>query len=129
METSPWLPQAGICRTEKFIASADYWICLVAAPDPCPYLLKIGSSRICSAASKSGAQLKRKIEDKKISVRFPDASLGLVPRARLHELIETGGITAFRRTSGWVDVTRDPIRKSESSWRFKGLQRRAGRSF
>jgi hypothetical protein len=127
METSPLLPDAGVCTTEKLIPSADYWTCLVAEPDPCPYLLKIGESGICTVASKSGTLLKRKIEDKKITVRYPDATLGFIPRMKLPELIEMGRIVAFQRSSGWVDVTKGPLRSKGSCWQFKGLQRRAER--
>ena len=125
METFPRLPNPEVCKTEKFISSADYWTCLVAEPDPCHYAVKIGNFNICSIASKSGTALKRKIEEKKITVRYADTSLGAVPRAELDELIESGRITAFRRSSGWVDVTKDPIRSELSHWQFKGLQRRA----
>ena len=126
METSPRLPNPEVCKTEKFISSADYWICLVADPDPCQCVVKIGNFKICSIASKSGTALKRKIEDKKIFVRYADTSLGVVPRVKLDELIESGRITAFKRSSGWVDITKDPIRSRLSRWQFKGLQRRGG---
>jgi hypothetical protein len=125
METSPGLPHPEVCKTEKFIVSADYWTCLVAEPDPCLYAVKIGNAKICSIASKSGATLKRKIEEKKIFVRYADTSLGAVPRVKLDALIESGRITAFERSSGWVDITKDPIRSKLSHWQFKGLQRRA----
>jgi len=126
METSPGLPDPAICKTEKLIASADYWACLVAEPLPCQYALKIGIIKICSIASKSGTALKRKIEKKKIFVRYADSSQGVVPRVKLDELIESGRITAFERSSGWVDISKDPIRSNVSRWQFKGLQRRAG---
>ena len=125
METSPGLPHPDVCKTEKFILFADYWTCLVAEPAPCLYVVKIGNFKICSIASKSGTKLKRKIEEKKIFVRYSDTSLGAVPRVRLDELIESGRITAFKRSSGWVDITKDPIRSKLSQWQFKGLQRRA----
>lgn len=127
METSPRLPNPEVCRTEKLVLSADYWTCLVAEPAPCLYVMKIGGFNICSIASKSGTALKRKIEDKKILVRYPDNSMGVVPRGKLDELIGSGGIAAFERSSGWVDIAEGPLRSKSSHWQFKGLQRRAGR--
>ena len=126
METSPGLPNPEVCKTEKLIASADYWACLVAEPHPCQYALKIGIIKICSIASKGGTALKRKIEKKKIFVRYADSSLGAVPQVRLDELLESGRIIAFERSTGWVDISKDPIRSNVSQWQFKGLQRRAG---
>ena len=126
METSHGLPNPEVCKTKKFIVSADYWICLVTEPGPCHYAVKIGTIKICSIASRSGTTLKRKIEEKKIFVRYADSSLGAVPRAKLDELLESGRITAFERSSGWVDITQGPIRSNVSQWQFKGLQRRSG---
>ena len=126
METSPGRPNPEVCKTEKFISSADFWTCLVAEPDPCQHVVQIGIFKICSIASKSGTALKRRIEDKKIFVRYADSSLGVIPRGKLDELLESGRITAFERSSGWVDITKDPIRSNVSQWQFKGLQRRAG---
>lgn len=126
MGTSLELPHPDVCRAEKFVASADYWACLVADPDPCRYVLTIGEIRICSIASRSGTQLKRKIENRKIPVRYADSSVGAVARGRLDELIESGGITAFERSNGWVDIAKDPIRSRLSQWQFRGLQRRVG---
>ena len=128
METSSVLPNPEVCKTEKFILSADYWTCLVAEPDPCLYVVKIGNFNICSIASRSGTALKRKIEEKKIFVRYADNSLGVVPRVMLDEFIESGRIIAFKRSSGWVDITKDPIRSKLSQWKFKGLQRRSGQN-
>jgi len=125
MAISLELPHPEVCKTEKFIESADFWTCLVTEPDPCLYAVKIGNAKICSIASRSGATLKRKIEEKKIFVRYADASLGVVSRIKLDALIESGRITAFERSSGWVDISKDPIRSKLSHWQFKGLQRRA----
>lgn len=126
METCRRLPAPEVCKIEKFIASADYWSCLVEDPAPCQYVLRIGAIQICSMASKSGTWLKRKIDGKKIVVRYADSSHGVVLPAMLDELIESGRISAFIRSSGWVDIANDPIRKASSQSRFKGLQRRAG---
>ena len=127
METCRGLPAPEVCKIEKFISSADYWTCLVEEPAPCQYIVIIGTVQICSMASKSGAWLKRKIEGKKIVVRYADSSLGVVSRGALDELIESGRISAFERSSGWVDIANDQIRKESSPRRFKGLQRRTGR--
>lgn len=127
MGTSARLPHPDVCKTEKFISSADYWTCLVTEPDPCHYAVHIGNFKICAIASKSGTALKRKIEDKKVFVRYADGSLGVVPRARLDGLIASGSIAAFERSSGWVEITNGPLRSKSSRWQFKGLQRRERR--
>jgi hypothetical protein len=121
------LPDPEVCKIEKFVSSVDYWICMVEEPAPCHYVVTIGTVPICSIASKKGTTLKRKIEGKKVAVRYADSSLGAVSQVTLDELIESGAITGFKRSSGWVDIGNDPIRKESSQWRFKGLQRRAGR--
>ena len=126
METCRSLPAPNVCQIEKFVSSADYWTCLVEDPEPCQYVVTIGTAQICSLASKSGALLKMKIEGKKIVVRYADSSLGLVSRALLDKLIEFRRISAFERSSGWVDIVNGPIRGETSIWRFNGLQRRAG---
>jgi len=126
METCRRLPAPEVCKIEKFIASADYWSCLVEEPATCQYVVMIGTIQICSMASKSGAWLKSKIDGKRIVVRYADYSFGVVLQTLLDELIESGRITAFMRSSGWVDIAQDPIRKASSYSRFKGLQRRAG---
>ena len=128
MGTCRGLPHPEVCKTEKLISSADYWTCLVEEPAPCQYVVTIGTVPICSIASKKGTSLKRKIEEKKIIVRYADSSLGVVSQVTLDELIASGSITAFKRTSGWVDIAHDLIRTKSSQWRFKGLQRRAGRN-
>ena len=127
MGTCRGLPDPDVCKIEKLISSADYWTCLVEEPAPCQYVVTINTVPICSIASKRGASLKRKIEGKKVVVRYADSSLGVVSQVTLDELIEAGRITAFERSSGWVDIASDPIRKESSHWQFKGLQRRAGR--
>jgi hypothetical protein len=116
-----------VCKIEKFVPFADYWTCLVEEPASCQYVVTIGTVPICSMASKQGTSLKTKIENKKIAVRYADSSLGTVSKVMLDELIASGRITAFRRSSGWVDIAYDIIRKDSSQWRFRGLQRRSGR--
>jgi hypothetical protein len=126
METCRRLPAPEVCKIEKFIPYADYWTCLVEEPVSCQYVVTIGTVQICSMASNSGAWLKRKIDAKRILVRYADSSLGVVLNVALDELIESGRISAFKRSSGWVDITEGPIRKKSSHGRFRGLQRRAG---
>jgi len=125
MGTSSVLPNPELCRTEKSYLSADFWNCLAPDPIPCHYVVMIGEIKFCSIASRRGTVLKRKLEDRKIQVRHADASQTYVTRSQLNELIEAGSITAFERSSGWVDITRDPIRRRSSCWQFKGLQRRS----
>ena len=127
MGTSSELPNPEFCRTEKSHLSPDFWTCLAPAQEPCHYVVTIGEIRFCSIASRRGTVLKRKLEDRKIRVRYADASTGFVTRSQLDECIETGRIAAFERSSGWVDITRDPVRRRSSCWQFKGLQRRSGR--
>jgi len=127
MERCRSLPAPNVCRIEKFVSSADYWTCLVENPAPCQYVVTIGTAQICAMASKSGAMLKMKIDGNKIVVRYADSSLGLVSRAMLDKLIEFRRISAFERSSGWVDIVNGPIREERSFCRFKGLQRRASR--
>lgn len=127
MGTSSMLPNPDVCKTEKSPLSAEFWTCLVPDPDPCHYVVKIGEIKFCSIASKRGTVLKRKLEDRKISVRYADASLGVVSRSQLDELIEAGSIAAFERSNGWVDISTGPIRRKSSQWQFRGLQRRARR--
>jgi len=126
METCCGLPAPEVCKIEKLVSSADYWACLVDEPAPCQYVVIIGTVQICSMASKCGTWLKRKVEGRKVVVRYADSSLGAVSRAALDEMIESGRISAFVRTSGWGDIGNDPIRKKSSLWRYKGLQKRVG---
>jgi hypothetical protein len=127
METCRRLPAPEVCKIEKFVSSADYWSCLVEEPAPCRYVVTVGTVSICSIASKSGASLKRKIEGRKIVVRYADSSLGVVSQATLDGLIESGSIAAFERSSGWVDIADAKIRRESAHVRFRGLERRAGR--
>jgi len=127
MGTSSILPNPAVCKTTKYIESADFWTCLAPDTVPCHYVMNIGAIKFCSIASKRGTLLKRKLEDRKIAVRYRDDSQSVVNRSQLDELIETGSIAAFMRSGGWVDITVGPIRRQSSLWQFKGLQRRARR--
>lgn len=127
METCRSLPAPEVCRIEKFVSGTEYWTCLVEEPASCPYVVTMGCVQICAMASKQGTWLKQKIDANKIAVRYLDASLGIVSKRRLDELIESGAISAFQRSSGWVDLACDPIREGVGHMRYSGLQRRADR--
>jgi len=45
-----------------------------------------------------------------IRVIYTDKSTGEVEAERLEELIISGRVAAFCRSSGWVDLTCDPVR-------------------
>ncbi len=57
-----------------------------------------------------------------IRVLYKDNTSGMVRDYSLDELISSGRIVAFYRTSGWVAVGRDPVRKS--AVHFDGTERR-----
>jgi hypothetical protein len=50
-----------------------------------------------------------------ISVLFDNNSYGVILRTRLDEIIISGKITKFFRSSGWVTIGVDPIRKANHS--------------
>jgi hypothetical protein len=50
-----------------------------------------------------------------ISVLFENNRYGVIKRALLEEFIISGKITKFFRTSGWVTIGVDPIRKASQS--------------
>jgi len=47
-----------------------------------------------------------------ISVLYNNNTYGMIKRKRLEELIVSGCITKFFRSSGWVTISVDPIRKT-----------------
>jgi hypothetical protein len=51
----------------------------------------------------------------KVISTFED-SKGLVDTSVLEQLIKSGAITAFKRSSGWVRIDRDPIRQNIGTW-------------
>ena len=57
-----------------------------------------------------------------IRVLYKDNTSGMVRDYSLDELISSGKIVAFYRTSGWVAVGRDPVRKN--AVQFDGTERR-----
>jgi len=46
-----------------------------------------------------------------ILVHFKDNHYRYVANGDLNELIDTGSIMGFRRSDGWVEIGRDPVRK------------------
>ena len=127
MGTVSNLPDVDVCRMEQSSLSPEFWACLVPESDSCNYLVKIGSIALCALASKKATLLKRKLDNGRVAVRYADDTFGLVTRTELNELIETRNIVGFQRSSGWVDIAKDPIRSRTSSWQFRGLQRRSVR--
>jgi hypothetical protein len=59
-----------------------------------------------------------------IMVQFADFTFDFLPKKELYNLIATNSIIAFRRSSGWVDISKDPIRKEISAKRYLGQERR-----
>jgi hypothetical protein len=47
-----------------------------------------------------------------ISVLYVNNTYGMINRKRLEEFIVSGIITKFFRSSGWVTISVDPIRKT-----------------
>ena len=59
-----------------------------------------------------------------IMVQFKDETYDFVMNDELDELIIAERIIAFKRSSGWVDISQDPIRRDPSTKRFTGVERR-----
>ncbi|SNB44731.1 GSU3473 family protein [Geobacter sp. DSM 9736] len=57
-----------------------------------------------------------------IRVLYKDNTSGMVKDYLLDDLINSGKIVAFFRSSGWVAVGRDPVRKATET--FDGAERR-----
>jgi hypothetical protein len=57
-----------------------------------------------------------------IKVIYKDNSAGIVRASSLQQLISSGKIVAFRRSSGWVKIGRDPVRGLGG--RYEGPDRR-----
>jgi len=47
-----------------------------------------------------------------ISVLYKNNTYGMIKSTRLEEFIVSGSITKFFRSSGWVTISVDPIRKT-----------------
>jgi hypothetical protein len=59
-----------------------------------------------------------------IGVIYKNNKRGKIENYLLDDLIKDERIKAFRRSSGWVRVGRDPIRKMWHAALFNGLERR-----
>lgn len=55
-----------------------------------------------------------------IRVRYPDNTCGMVEDSRLDRMIEEEAIVEFLRTSGWVRIGRDPVRRRFAERRGQG---------
>lgn len=61
-----------------------------------------------------------------IAVQYRDGKFDMVQNMQLDKLILEGGISLFRRASGWVVVDRDTVRHPDLSGRyFMGMERRS----
>jgi hypothetical protein len=56
----------------------------------------------------------------KMTVIFPNGEIGAVPKDILDDSIRTKKIIAFLRSSGWVQIDRDPIRKAQRPFASSG---------
>ena len=60
-----------------------------------------------------------------IAVQYRDGSFDMVKNMMLDKLISDGGISLFRRESGWVVLDRDPVRRAGVIERYyMGVERR-----
>ncbi len=59
-----------------------------------------------------------------ILVQYVNNTYDFVPNSELDDLIASESIIAFKRSSGWVDIHKDPIRRNGSAKRFLGKERR-----
>jgi len=59
---------------------------------------------------------------RKIQVKFLNGETSEINPFLLNTQIETGKVIAFRRSGGWVQVGRDPIRGSNGH--YQGVERR-----
>lgn len=60
-----------------------------------------------------------------IQVNYTDDRYDFVKDFMLETLIASGAIAKFRRSSGWVQIGVDPIRKARPSSSYQGVERRA----
>lgn len=59
-----------------------------------------------------------------IMVHYTDDSYGYVKNNDLERLIDDGGIVAFRRSSGWAEIGKDPLRQMGKDSGYNGSERR-----
>lgn len=63
-----------------------------------------------------------------IQVNYTDDRYDFVKDFMLETLIASGAIAKFRRSSGWVQIGVDPIRKARPSASYQGVERRASQN-
>ncbi|WP_223922978.1 GSU3473 family protein [Geobacter sp. AOG2] len=60
----------------------------------------------------------------KIPVIFIDGTPGVVGAEELDSFVQKRRILSFRRSDGWVRVSRDPVREPSSKNTYEGKDRR-----
>jgi len=60
-----------------------------------------------------------------IKVKYTDNTIGYIPCDQLQDLLDSNRINAFQRSSGWVDPSRDTLRKQGSQIKYNGPNRRS----
>ncbi len=60
-----------------------------------------------------------------IPVLYENKKLGMVYPTRLDRLIAENKILAFRRSTGWVFLDEDPVRKNQNDGEYTGPERRS----
>ena len=59
-----------------------------------------------------------------ILVQFKDNTYDFVVNHELDDLIVSDRIVAFKRSSGWVEIGKDPVRNGSSPKKHTGVERR-----
>jgi len=63
-----------------------------------------------------------------IQVNYKDDRYDYIKDFMLDTLIASGAIDKFRRSSGWVKIGVDPVRKGRQATLYGGAERRAARA-
>jgi hypothetical protein len=63
-----------------------------------------------------------------IQVNYTDDRYDFVKDFMLETLIASGAIAKFRRTTGWVQIGVDPVRKARPGAPYSGADRRVPRT-
>jgi hypothetical protein len=63
-----------------------------------------------------------------IQVNYTDDRYDFVKDFMLETLIASGAIAKFRRSSGWVQIGVDPVRKPRTHQGYQGPERRTTRT-
>jgi len=63
-----------------------------------------------------------------IYVQYQDKSYGCIPDEDLEGMISDGSIIAFRRSDGWVEISRGPLRGQGGYDEYTGPDRRSRKS-